>query len=66
MARYAPYFASGGLIVDQPFQARLPEGMIRCYMGIDQVVGFGHQLIKALIAPPPEGVDPRPRSRVRV
>jgi len=31
--------------------------MIRCYMGVDKVVGFGHQLIKALIPPPPEGVD---------
>jgi hypothetical protein len=57
MARCAPYFASGGLIVDQPFQPRLPEGMIRCYMGVDKVVGFGHQLIKALVPPPPEGVD---------
>jgi hypothetical protein len=57
MTRCAPYFASGGLIVDQPFQSRLPEGMIRCYMGVDKVVGFGHQLIKALIPPPPEGVD---------
>jgi hypothetical protein len=26
-------------------------------MGIDRVVGFGHQLIKALIPPPPEGPD---------
>ena len=43
-----------GCIVDQPFQPRLPEGMIRCYMGVDKV-GFGHQLIKALIPPPPEG-----------
>jgi hypothetical protein len=52
-----PFFASGGCIVDQPFQRRLPEGMIRCYMGVDKVVGFGHQLIKALIAPPPQGPD---------
>ena len=57
MEACASYFASGGLIVDQPFQPRLPEGMIRCYMGVDQVVGFGHQLIKALIPPPPEGPD---------
>ncbi len=52
-----PYFANNGCIVDQPFQARLPDGMIRCYMGADKVVGFGHQLIKALIPPPPEGPD---------
>jgi Domain of unknown function (DUF6815) len=57
MACCGPYFESGGLIVDQPFQPRLPEGMIRCYMGADEVVGFGHQLIKALIPPPPEGPD---------
>ena len=55
MARCEPYFDWGGCIIDQPFQPRLPEGMIRCYMGTDKVVGFGHQLIKALIPPPPEG-----------
>src|SRR5215472_7948006 len=57
MARCEPYFAWGGCIIDQPFQPRLPDGMIRCYMGIDKVVGFGHQLIKALIPPPPDGPD---------
>ena len=51
-----PYFANGCL-VDQPFQVRLPDGMIRCYMGAEKVVGFGHQFIKALITPPPEGPD---------
>ncbi|MDE2574523.1 MAG: Cj0069 family protein [Rhodospirillales bacterium] len=57
MRRCAAYFVPGGCIVEQPFQARLPEGMIRCYMGADRVVGFGHQLIRALIPPPPEGPD---------
>ena len=57
IARCEGYFAAGGLVIDQPFQPRLPAGMIRCYMGVDRVVGFGHQLIKALIAPPPEGPD---------
>jgi hypothetical protein len=51
------YFTAGGCIVDQPFQPRLPDGMIRCYMGADKVIGFGHQFIKALIPPPPEGLD---------
>ena len=55
MARCERYFRDGGCIIDQPFQPRLPEGMIRCYVGVDKVVGFGHQLIKALIPPPPEG-----------
>ena len=55
MTRCEAYFTEDGCIVDQPFQPRLPDGMIRCYMGGDKVVGFGHQLIKALIPPPPEG-----------
>lgn len=57
MARCEAYLMPGGCIVEQPFQARLPDGMIRCYMGADKVVGFGHQFIKALIPPPPEGPD---------
>jgi hypothetical protein len=57
MTRCEPYFSADGSIVDQPFQPRLPDGMIRCYMGVDKVVGFGHQFIKALIPPPPEGPD---------
>jgi hypothetical protein len=57
MNRCEAYFANEGCIIDQPFQARLPDGMIRCYMGADKAVGFEHQFIKALIAPPPEGPD---------
>ena len=57
MSRCEGYFGWGGCIIDQPFQPRLPDGMIRCYMGADRVVGFGHQYIKALIEPPPEGPD---------
>ncbi len=58
MARCEGYFANAGRIIDQPFQPRLPEGMIRCYMSQGEVAGFGHQLIKALTAPPPPGSDP--------
>ena len=57
MARCEAYFGPEGCIIDQSFQPRLPDGMIRCYMGQDKVVGYGHQLIKALIEPPPEGPD---------
>lgn len=57
MARCEIYFSNDGCIIDQPFQPRLSEGMIRCYMAADKVVGFGHQLVKALIPPPPEGPD---------
>jgi hypothetical protein len=57
MSRCESYFGWGGRIIDQPFQPRLPDGMIRCYMAGDRVAGFGHQYIKALIEPPPEGPD---------
>ena len=55
LMRCQVYFDWGGCIIDQPYQVRLPDGMIRCYMGVDKVVGFGHQKIKALLPPPPEG-----------
>ncbi len=59
MERCQAYFAGEGRIIDQPFQPRRPEGMIRCYLVQDRVVGFGRQLIKAL-APPGAG-EPGPR-----
>lgn len=63
MKRCDAYFEGNGCIVDQPFQPRLPDGMIRCYMGGGRVVGFGHQLIKALVTPPAGGppLEPGPR-----
>jgi hypothetical protein len=57
IARCEPYFGWGGCIIDQAFQPRLPEGMIRCYMSGPKVAGFGQQMIKALMPPPPEGPD---------
>ena len=36
MTRCEEYFTPNGCIVDQPFQSRLPDGMIRCYMGRGQ------------------------------
>jgi hypothetical protein len=57
MMRCEAYLEGDGCILDQPFQPRLPDGMIRCYMGVDKVVGFGHQFIRALMPPPPEGPE---------
>jgi hypothetical protein len=50
-ARCAPYFENGGLMVEQPFQPRLAEGMIRVYMSHDEVVGFAHQYPRGLLDP---------------
>jgi len=51
--RCEPYFAGEGKMIDQPYQERLPEGMIRCYLVQDRVVGFGHQTTNALFPTPP-------------
>jgi hypothetical protein len=53
LSRCLPYFASGGSMIDQQYQSRLPEGMVRCYVVGDQVAGFGEQLVNALYPAPP-------------
>lgn len=55
--RCEEYFLAGGRMIDQEYQERLPEGMIRCYLVKDQVAGFGHQAINALF-PAPAGAPP--------
>ena len=52
-----PYFANAGKMIDQVYQPRLNDGMIRCYLVHDKVVGFGHQAINALY-PAPIGALP--------
>lgn len=64
--RCEPYFYAHGRMIDQEYQERLPEGMIRCYLVHDRVVGFGHQAINALFPAPPgapsiEAPQPGPR-----
>jgi Domain of unknown function (DUF6815) len=51
VARCEPYFAGNGLVVAQPYQSRLAEGLIRVYMTHDQVVGFAHQYPRGLLPP---------------
>jgi uncharacterized protein DUF6815 len=57
-ARQGEFEGAGGY-VDQAFQPRLMEGMIRCYMTGDRLAGFGHQLVRALA--PPEAGPSEPR-----
>jgi hypothetical protein len=66
LERCTPYFAADGRMIDQAYQSRLPEGMIRCYLVHDKVAGFGHQAINALYpappgAPPEAAPPPGPR-----
>jgi len=60
MARCEPYFGWGGCVIDQPFQPRLPEGMIRAYLTHDKVVGFTHQYPRGLM---PLVADHRPTGK---
>ena len=48
----APYFEDGGHMVDQAWQPRLSEGMVRCYLVQERVAGFGLQAVNALHLPP--------------
>lgn len=65
LQKMAPYFdpANGGHMVDQAWQPRLSEGMLRAYLVEDRVTGFGHQAINALYPSPPgaPAVPPGPR-----
>ena len=59
-ARCLPYFAAGGGMIDQPYQSRLPEGMIRCYVVGRHVEGFGEQLVNMLVPAPAGALTTEP------
>ncbi|HEX3096551.1 MAG TPA: Cj0069 family protein [Usitatibacter sp.] len=64
--RCEAYFGAGGGMLDQEYQARLAEGMVRCYLVGGRVEGFGVQAINALHPPPPGApveAAPRPTPR---
>lgn len=61
------YFSGAGRMIDQAYQERLPDGMIRCYFVGDKVAGFGHQRINALYPPAPgEPADRAPQPGTRL
>lgn len=66
LERCEAYFDGAGRMIDQAYQPRLVDGMVRCYLVLDRVAGFGEQLINALFpappgAPPSEAPQPGPR-----
>jgi hypothetical protein len=60
LERCIEYFEDG-CVIDQPFQARLSEGVVRCYMAGDRCAGFGHQKVKALVEAPAARTEAGPR-----
>jgi hypothetical protein len=49
MDRCDSYFAWSSCLVDQEYQERLADGMLRCYFTHDEVVGFARQWPKGLL-----------------
>jgi hypothetical protein len=45
--RCRPHFTSAACLIDQAFQPRVSEGMIRCYLSQNKVVGFSEQWARA-------------------
>lgn len=60
LARCVEYFQDGS-VIDQPFQPRLTDGVVRCYMAGDRCAGFGHQKVKALVDAPAARAGAGPR-----
>jgi hypothetical protein len=60
LERCLAYFQDGG-VIDQAFQPRLSEGVVRCYMSRDRCAGFGHQKVKALVDDPSAQAEAGPR-----
>jgi hypothetical protein len=59
MHRCEAYFTWSGCLVDQAFQDRLADGMLRCYFSGSQVVGFCQQWPKGLLDHDPhQGASP--------
>jgi hypothetical protein len=50
-----------GCVIEQPYQPRLTDGVVRCYMAGDRCAGFGHHKVKALVDAPAarEAAGPR-------
>lgn len=66
LATLAPYFeqSNGGHMIDQAWQPRLNEGIVRAYMVGDRVAGFGVQAVNALYPASPDGAAPQPGPRL--
>jgi hypothetical protein len=67
MTQCEAYFALGDGMIDQIYQRRLRDGMVRCYLVRDRVAGFGEQLLNALYpAEPGAAADSAPQPGARL
>ena len=56
------YFNSGSILVDQPWNPNIVNGMVRCYLSGTKVAGFGYQEVNALY-PVTNGIYKKPGQR---
>jgi hypothetical protein len=66
LQRMSPYFEAGdgGHMIDQAWQPRIAEGMVRAYLVGDRVAGFGVQAVNALHPGVPGEPPPEPGPRL--
>jgi len=66
LERMAPYFEpeQGGHMIDQAWQPRLSEGMVRAYLVEERVAGFGIQAVNALFPARAGEAAPAPGPRL--
>ena len=66
LERMAPYFdaTQGGHMIDQAWQPRLVDGMVRAYLVEDRVTGFGVQAVNALYPASADAPAPAPGPRL--
>jgi hypothetical protein len=65
LERCRSYFSGTNGMVDQAYQERLSDGMVRSYLVRDRVVGFGHHMVTALL-PPEDGQSAPPDPPARI
>lgn len=52
--RCEPYLTGAGRVIDQAFQPRVGEGLVRCYMRRDRVIGFSEQFPRSRLLDDPD------------
>lgn len=60
--KFEYYFDNGSMLIDQPWNPNIINGMVRCYMSGSKVAGFGYQEVNALY-PVIDGVYKKPGQR---
>jgi len=59
---FKKYFDEGSMLIEQPWNPNITNGMVRCYLSGERVSGFGYQEINALY-PVINGVYKKPSQR---